>query len=290
MTSTVSQALRYYTHARQMDHEVGSIRASTLTKLREFCGMLAEHLPQEQLVEELRPNDFRALVLNASKRWGPLRLRQLQQFLKGWLEWLEEEGVIERRPRLGKLPTPPVQITPKQTFSPLENRMLWDQGDRITRIVMGLGLFAGCNCSDIEQLGPDSIDGQWFVQPRAKTGRARRAALPSFLVAELAQVELPLPSQRGPLTARATTKLWQQRSTRILGASRPFTGWRTTLRTIAGQVDGEALELAVMGHSPSLAAKQLGRAQVGLEHYVRVDAISDDRLRAIRKTVLDWLA
>ncbi|MCP4012660.1 MAG: hypothetical protein GY728_06055 [Phycisphaeraceae bacterium] len=290
MSATVSQALDYYLTARQIDLEVGSLRPSSMSKLREFCGMLRAHLPESELVESLTPSHFRDVILNASQRWGPLRLRQLRQFLKGWLDWCEEDGVIERRPRLGKLPQPPVHIVPKPAYLASEYRELWSQGDRITRIIMGLGLFAGCNCSDIEQLSPESIDGQWFVQPRAKTGRARRAALPSFLISEINQAKLPLWSQRGPLTAKATTKLWQNRSSRILGERRSFTSWRTTLRTIAGQVDGEALELAVMGHSPSLASKQLGRAQVGLEHYVRIDAISDDRLRSIRKAVLDWLA
>lgn len=287
---TTSEALSRFIQNKTFEVEVGAVRPATLTKAEEFVAMLGENLPDTE-VEALDPQDFRRLIQSASKRWGPLRLKQLRAFVLGWLRWcLEDEGLIERMPRTGSLKTPKVVAKPKETYTPEEIRTLFNDLDSYGRSLLGLGLFAGLNCSDIEHLTPASLDGHWFVQPRQKTGRPRRALLPAFVVSEVNRVGLPLSTKRGgATTALKVSTYWRNRTLRHLGQSRPFTALRTTLRTVAGHADGEALEIAVMGHSGDAASQHTGRASVGLTHYVAAQGITDERLRSIRRAVLDWL-
>ncbi|MDB4628073.1 hypothetical protein OAF82_00615 [bacterium] len=291
-TVPVPQAIDAFLHAKEVAVQVEQIRPATLTKIRELSEMVREGLPRDVPVEQLKTSDFRELIVHASRRWGPIRLKHLRSFVRTWIRWCHEiEGIIDVPPRLGDMPSKPVRITPKPLYTPAEFRHLWERLDAFGRSVMGLGLFAGCNGSDLEYVSPESFDGQWFVQPRQKTGRPRRAALPSFVIAEIKEAGLPLKTKRGgPTNARRISWYWRNVSTKHLGGPRPYTSWRTTLRTVAGQVDGEALEMAVMGHAGETASRITGRAAVGLTHYVRADSISDDRLRAIRKALLDWLA
>ena len=187
---TTSEALSRFIENKSFEVEVGAVRPATLTKAEEFVAMLGENLPNTE-VEALDPQDFRRLIQTASKRWGPLRLKQLRAFVLGWLRWcLEDEGLIERMPRTGSLKTPKVVAKPKETYTPEEIRTLFNDLDSYGRSLLGLGLFAGLNCSDIEHLTPAALDGQWFVQPRHTTTRLATAALVmSFGVAGIALAE-----------------------------------------------------------------------------------------------------
>ena len=103
-------------------------------------------------------------------------------------------------------------------------------------------------------------------------------------------VGLPLSTKRGgATTALKVSTYWRNRTLRHLGQCRPFTALRTTLRTVAGHADGEALEIAVMGHSGEAASQHTGRASVGLTHDVAAQEFTDERLRSIRRAVLDLL-
>lgn len=156
---TTSEALSRFIQNKTFEVEIGSVRPATLTKAEEFVAMLGENLPDTE-VEDLDPQDFRRLIQTASKRWGPLRLKQLRSFVLGWLRWcLEDEGLIERMPRTGSLKTPKVVAKPKETYTPAEIRTLFNELDPFGRSLLGLGLFAGLNCSDIEHLTPAALDG-----------------------------------------------------------------------------------------------------------------------------------
>ena len=279
-----SEALTLY-RAHQ-DHKVamGIIRASTRGNNLQLLAELG--VLREALVAELMPRDFEQLMAHSAGHWGACRLRQFRHFINGWLGWLEESGYIQHRPKTGKMETPRYRPVPKQVYTPAELRQLWDAGNGLTRSLLGLGLFAGMNCADVAELTEEYLQGQWMVQPRTKTGIPRRAFLPSWVVSELS---FPMRTTRGVIHRRQVSTYWRDTTRRLWGAPRPFTALRTTLRTVAGHVDAEALEMCVMGHTPASAAAELGRNRVGLEHYVRADAISDDRLRAITREVSAWL-
>ena len=153
-TIATSEALSRFIQNKTFEVEVGAVRPATLTKVEEFVAMLGENLPDTE-VEALDPQDFRRLIQTAAKRWGPLRLKQLRAFVLGWIRWcLEDEGLIERMPRTGSLKTPKVVAKPKETYTPEEIRTLFNDLDSYGRSLLGLGLFAGLNCSDIEHLTP----------------------------------------------------------------------------------------------------------------------------------------
>ena len=128
-TITTSEALARFIQNKTFEVEVGSVRPATLTKAEEFVSMLGENLPDTD-VEALDPQDFRRLIQTASKRWGPLRLKQLRSFVLGWLRWcLEDEGLIERMPRTGSLKTPKVVAKPKETYTPEQIRTFFNDLD-----------------------------------------------------------------------------------------------------------------------------------------------------------------
>ena len=171
-TIATSEALSRFIQNKTFEVEVGAVRPATLTKVEEFVAMLGENLPDTE-VEAPDPQDFRRLVQSASKRWGPLRLKQLRAFVLGWLRWcLEDEGLIERMPRTGSLKTPKVVANPQETYTPAEIRTLFYELDPFGRSLLGLGLFAGLNCSDIEHLTPDGR-GEWSRPPSLDEARRR---------------------------------------------------------------------------------------------------------------------
>ena len=116
-TITTSQTLARFLQNKTFEVEVGAVRPATLTKAEEFVAMLGENLPDTE-VEAPDPQDFRRLIQSPSKRWGPLRLKQLRAFVLGWLRWcLEDEGLIERMSRTGSLKTPKVVAKPEETYT-----------------------------------------------------------------------------------------------------------------------------------------------------------------------------
>ena len=267
------------------------ISQHTLLDYEALSQKLEDCLPGRELTM-LKPSHFRTAFELAGKSWSPTRLHKLKIYLKSWLKFLGEEGLMSSVPATGRLQLPKKTRTVKRIYTPGEIRALWQDSDRpMYRSMIGLGLFGGTNCGDLQDLSEDHFDGQYFIRPRVKTGNPRRAWLPSFVVKE---IHAPLVTKYGTLRSCSVSNLWAQFTQRVLGERRQYTALRTTLRTVAGQVDGEACELAVMGLSPSSASGTLGRSVVGLNHYVNVAGISDDRLRAVGKSIMtymqSWLA
>ena len=266
--------------------DVGIIKQATADDSLDFGLMVKSGLPDTE-VETLTPTDFRALVATAAKRWGAVRLRRLRHFTRGWVRWLHDEGLVESPPRTGPMESPQYRPAPKRVYTPDELRRIWDDGEPRLQLMLGLGLFVGMNCSDIAQCGPESFDGNWCTQPRVKTGISRRAYVPSYVIS--LQHHLPLSTVHGPMNNRRCSAYWYQSMNRIFSRNLPFTGLRTTLRTVAGHVDPEALEMRVMGHTGASAASATNRSRVGLEHYVNLEGISDKRLRSISKAMTEYV-
>ncbi|MCP4836940.1 MAG: hypothetical protein GY895_19490 [Phycisphaera sp.] len=150
-TVPVPQAIDAFLHAKEVAVQVEQIRPATLTKIRELSEMVREGLPRDVPVEQLKTSDFRELIVHASRRWGPVRLKHLRSFVRTWIQWCREiEGIIDVPPRLGDMPSKPVRITPKPLYTPAEFRHLWERLDSFGRSVMGLGLFAGCSGESLD--------------------------------------------------------------------------------------------------------------------------------------------
>ena len=284
MHTTEGLALFITYHASRASS--GLLSDHTLKDYRALHRALSELVPDTE-VSELKPSDFRQILATAGQGWGSTRVRKLKVYIVSWLKWLDEEGVVESIPKTGKLQIPRRVRTAKPIYTPAELRSLWQAAQRpLLRALLGMGLFAGANCGDLQNLEKSHFCGQFFIRARVKTGNPRRAWIPSFV---LANISTPLITKYGHLRASSVTGMWRAFTIKTLGENRPFTALRTTLRTIAGQVDGEAAEMAVMGLSSSAASAHLGRSVVGLEHYVNVSGISDDRIRAVGKAVMKYM-
>lgn len=281
----------FYAFRRYQDYrlELGVIRQPTHQELQHLIEKIEPIFPDRE-VEDLVPEDFRGVLLVLSKRWGPARLKRARHFLKSWIRYLADEGLISTVPITGRLETPTYRPRPKDIYSPEEINRFWERGHDLCKTILGLGLYAGLNPADLVSLRNEHIDGQWLIQPRAKTNAPRRIHLPSKLVSIIDRHGLPLRTRVGVVTDRnRISGLWRDWSRRILGASKPFTGLRTTLRTIGGEFDPEAVEIAVLGHQGATAAKVLGRSTVSLSHYVNPHGISDARLRRLSRKVTEYV-
>lgn len=279
----VSEGFAAFGRYQDFRLELGIIRQPTHQELHYLIHKIQPIFPDRE-IEALVPEDFRRVLIVLSKRWGAARLRRVRHFLGSWIRYLADEGLLSAVPITGRLETPTYRPRPKDIYSPQEINRLWEGGHDLCRTILGLGLYAGLNPSDLVSLRRQHIEGQWLIQPRAKTNAPRRVHLPSHLVSIVDRQSLPLRTRVGVLNDRnRVSGLWRDWTRRFLGASRPFTGLRTTLRTIGGEIDPEAVEIAVLGHQGATAAKALGRSTVSLSHYVNPHGISDARLRRLTK-------
>ena len=280
----VSQAIDQYLTHEAHRLALGIIKGPSLDRAREFALRAQQFLP-EQLVSELGPADFRELMARASERWGCLRLRHLRVWVRSWLKFLVEEGHISQAPRTGTMQSPPYRPKPKHVYSPAELRTMLEHPRPIVGAVCGLGLWAGMNCGDVTALEPEHFDGHWVSQPRQKTGAARLAYVPSWVMAQLAETGIPIRSKYGTLKRRSVSTMWRDETQKLLGKPLPFTGLRTTLRSVVGHLDPEAVELSIMG----LSASPLAGTPVAIKHYMSRDSISRERLRAVSKALTEYV-
>ncbi len=284
----VSQGFFAFRKYQDYRLEMGIIRQPTHQELHYLVDKIEPIFPDRE-IEELLPEDFRKVLIVLSKRWGSARLRRVRHFLGSWLRYLADEGLIASVPITGRLETPTYRPRPKDIYSPEEINRIWNAGHDLCRMILGLGLYAGLNPSDLVSLRPQHIAGQWLIQPRVKTNAPRRVHLPSHLVSLLERHGLPLRTRVGVLDDRnRISGLWRDWTRRSLGASKAFTGLRTTLRTIGGEIDPEAVEIAILGHQGATAAKVLGRSTVSLSHYVNPLGISDARLRRLTRATTTY--
>ena len=260
------------------------IREATYQRSLEMAREARLRLPDIP-VDTLDQSHWQKAQTALTGRWGAIRLRHFAGWCRGWMTWALEQGHAHPHQQVAIEP-PRWRPQPKSIYSPGEIHTMWTRGNRFVRSILGLGLFAGFTPSDCETIQPTDLDGQWLVMARTKTGVSRRCWLPSWVVAEL---ELPLTGGRKPVSRRRVSCLWRDTSRRYLGHARPYTALRTTLRTVAGGVDPEVLEMCVMGHTPGSTAVITGANRVGLEHYVRVDAIDPARIRRVGQKVIVWL-
>lgn len=283
----VLDAHRSYTDFLQYRCEIGMLKPVSLKASLEIGDLVFSCLPGQAEVESLQPQDFRELLLKASKRWGPARLRRLKHWLSGWLRWLSEEGLISSLPITGRLEVPVYRATPKQLIRPDQVRAIWKTGHPVLRACLALGLYCGANPSDLANAKPKHIRDSFFIQPRTKTGQARRAHLP--LLARRAALEaLPLTTARGEMNNRRISALWRDHTRRLFGSPIPLTSTRTTLRTVCSGIADEVLETSVMGHTAASAAMALGR-NVNLKHYLNLEGVDDRVLRKISRKMTEYI-
>ena len=284
----VSAGLTSYDNFVSYKLDLGIIRPVSAESSRELGRMAAKHLPTKVEVESLTPDHFRYVLSAASETWGASRLRQLRLWLRAWIRWLGEEGLITSVPNTGKLLTPTYRPKPKDVVTPEQAKVIWNSGHKNLRCMLALGLFAGTNPSDLSDTKPEHIEGQFFIKARSKTGTPRRAHLPSWICA-VAHQALPLRTVHGLVTPRRLTNYWRDCTRRMFGSPFPYTACRTTLRTVCSGVADEVLECLVMGHTPASAASSLGKNAVGLKHYLNLSAVDDEKLRSISKKMTDYL-
>lgn len=283
----VEDAHRSYVEYLNYRCQLGMLKPVSLKASLELGSLVLSCLDGSVQLEDLQPQDFRRILSTASERWGNARLRRLKHWLSGWLKWLSDEGLVSSMPITGRLEVPVYRPQPKQLITADQVRRLWKTEHPVLRACLALGLYAGANPSDLANANASDISGSFFIQPRTKTGQARRAHLP--LMARRAALQaLPLTSSQGRMSNRRISSLWRDHTRRIFGKSFPFTSCRTTLRTICSGIADEVLETSVMGHTPASASVSLGRS-ANLKHYLNTSGVDDDVLRQISRKMSEYL-
>ncbi len=95
----VAEALDSYLHHHHYRLKVGVLRQATFADLTEMIDTIRPLFPDTE-VEDLKPQDFKSVIIVLSDRWGSVRLRRLRHFLRGWLKFLSDEALIASVPGL----------------------------------------------------------------------------------------------------------------------------------------------------------------------------------------------
>ena len=281
----VSQAIDQYLTHEAHRLALGIIKGPSLDRAREFALRARQFLP-EQLVSELswaQPTSVSSWLVQANAGavagCGTCGSGFAAGSSSSWRKGTSASRHVRApcsHPRTGPSPSTCIHLR--------SSARCWSTPGP-SSVPLRAGPVAGMNCGDVTALEPEHFDGHWVSQPRQKTGAARLVYVPSWVMDQLTETGIPIRSKYGTLKRRSVSTMWRDEAQKLLGKALPFTGLRTTLRSVVGHLDPEAVELPVMG----LSASPLAGTPVAIKHYMSRDSISRERLRAVSKAVTEYV-
>ncbi len=264
--------------------------------------IVVETIGRSVPVSHLGPRDFGKLRDVLSKRWGPTKLRNNMQYVRGIFNWAKAEGLIAETPLYGTQFEKPAakqvravkSAKGQRMMTPAEIRELLATASPNVKVCILLAANAGVGPSDLARLTIGAIDLKtgWISYPRHKTGVARRFPLwPETAAAireALAVRPAPAPGSEDVLLLRTRGQAYTSRRNELISdtfrlefpaAKHTLYDLRRGFQTIGEQAGDPVAVSAIMGHAP--------RSNDMAAMYRQ--AIDDDRLRAVVDVVHDWL-
>jgi integrase len=307
---TVKDVCNAYLNAKQARVDSGELSARTWMDGKEACDLIVGQFGRQRLVSDLRADDFNRLRARMARRWGPVRLGNVINRVKGVFKHGLESGLIDRpvcygpefrRPSAGVLRRHRASNGEKMFEAPALRELIGAAPAPLKAMVL-LGVNAGFGNNDVASLPLSALDLDrgWINFPRPKTGIARRCPLwpESVEAIREALASRPAPGNSadaqtaflmssGRRWVRVTEKSRTDNLSVVfaallkkVGAYREgvsFYTLRHVFRTVADEVrDPVAIDL-IMGHADTTMAG----------HYR--ERISDDRLKAVSDRVHRWL-
>ncbi len=293
-TLTLRMAVNEYLTTKLAAVDAGEISARWHADLKAACKVLLG-LGADRPVVTLRPSDFAKLRAAASVDLGPVALGNFVQRVRGVFKWLYESELIDKPIRFGPdFEKPPRRLVrlnradsgPKM-LEPEDCRRLIESANPQLRAMILLALNCGFGQTDCSELPRSAVKMGWIDFRRPKTGAPRRC--PLWPETEAAIASLPIGdsvfvTEGGHKLVRMgrhridSVALAYGRLARRLGiAQTGFYTLRHVHRTIAGEAKDRDAAGLIMGHVDDSMAGNY------------VQAISDERLKAVTDKIHDWL-
>ena len=305
---TVGKLCNLYLATQAARVEVGALAPRTGQTRRLVTDRLVGFFGPGRLVEDIRPDDFEALLRALPKTWGMAAKSTFIVVARSVFNYAAapDQRLISQSVPFGLAFRPASKREWRRHRAENGERLFTAEQLRLAIAAAGApfraALLLGINCafgnSDVAQLPWSAVRGEWLDFPRPKTGEPRRAWLwPETREAlEVVHVQGRRPAnpadawrvfltREGRPWVRLVGSAWSDSictTTRelfkrlgIIGRS--FYDLRRTFRTVADEVPDTPVINLIMGHSdPSMGAVYRQR-------------IDDGRIRRVCEHVRQWL-
>jgi integrase len=303
---TVKDMANLFLNAKQARVDHHDLSPRTWQGYKEAADEVVAAFGKRRLVIDLGPADFSTLWDRLAKRWGPVRLGNVVQYVRTLFKFAYDSDLIDRPVRFGPTFKKPTRKTLRihraksgaKLFTAEEILRLIDNAGQPLKAMILLGINCGFGNADCGRLPMCALDLEqgWIDYPRPKTGIPRRCPLWSETMQALREALANRPEPKdpehaglvfvtkygncwakdtpdGPIT-KETTKLLRQLD---MNGHRSFYSLRHTHRTVADEAKDQPAADFLMGHeSPHMST-------------VYRERISDERLKAVTDYVRRWL-
>jgi integrase len=305
---TIKDLANAYLDHKQELVDAGELSPRSWADYKECCDLLVDHLGKGRIVEDVGPEDFAALRGKLTKKWGPTRVGNVIQRVRGVFKFAADNGLIQRtivygqgfkRPsrktiRLHRAKKGPKLFSREEILSLLLFAPVHLESMLLLAINCGFG---NADCGQLP-LSVLNLDTGWIDFPRPKTGIPRKCKLWPETVAALREALAERPQPKDPEHAGLVFitkygKPWAKdtpdgpickemaKLLKALGINgREGLGFYTlrhTFRTVADECKDQPAVDFTMGHEvPHMSA-------------VYRETISDARLKAVTDYVHAWL-
>ena len=284
------------TYLTDFEQNIGKPRR-TLDRFNTLKRILPEAGKQiglDKHLDKLIPADFSQYVSWCFDKYAATTVQTHFNGVKACLNWVYNEGFIDRPIRLKKLKVPADVLrkhrnAKKKTYTAPEVARLLDAADDWLKVAIYLALYAGYLPVDLKSAPASVLDGDCISFARGKTGRLRRAYLPEEAVILLnkqqvyrRETDALLPTRYGKKrtkTSNSHTKSLQTLNERLgIDVTPAFEGFRKVCRTVTGGCDPEASRVITGQQHDAIA-----------EVYLDNTLIGRDRLIACRDAMTAWI-
>jgi integrase len=297
----------YLTHKQSLV-DSGELSPRSWADYKESCDLLIAHFSRGRLVDDIGPEDFANLRGRMTKKWGPTRVGNVIQRVRGVFKFAVDNGLVCKPVVYGQGFKRPSRKTIRLQRAK-KGPKLFTREEILTLLLFApvhleamllLGINAGLGNSDIGNLPLSVLDLErgWLDYPRPKTGIPRRCWLWPETVAAIKEAiaERPMPKElahAGLVFITKYGKPWFKETPdgpickemakllHSLGINgRKGIGFYTlrhSFRTVADEAKDQPAVDFVMGHEvPHMSS-------------VYRETISDERLRAVAHHVRNWV-
>ena len=302
---TVEELVNRWLDFKKRRIATGELSARCWDEYKALCVLVVETWGRNRAALDLGPSDFAKLREIMAAKWGPVRLGNQVQYVRGIFRWAAKENLLAM-PAYGAGFVKPSAKTVRaarnshgiRMMGPEKiHRLLKAAGTNLKAMVL-LAANGGVGPSDIARLPITALDlkAAWVNYPRHKTQVARRFPLWKETVAALQAVLASRPTPRPGcenlvfLTAGGASYIGNLHGERIAAEFRAackvakieghgMYDLRRGFQTVADGARDPVATSFVMGHAPAAGDMAATYRQT----------IDDDRLKAVVNVVRTWL-
>lgn len=306
--TTVKEVVNKFLNHKKQQVAAGELSSLTWTEYKTATDLLISALGKGRVVADLGPDDFAALRAKMSKRWGPVRVGNVVQYVRCVFRFAYDNDLIDKPVRYGQ----GFKKTSKKTlrlhrasqgaklFTAAEIHKLLDAAGPQLRAMVLLGVNCGLGNTDCARLPLTAVnlDTGWLDYPRPKTGVGRRCPLWGETVTAIreALAKRPTPKNEADAGLVFVTKYgasWAGNAT-----DHPISAAFARLLKAAGVNGRRGLGFYTLRHvfrtvsdgaKDPIAADALLGHEIAAMSTVHREAIDDDRLKAVVNHIHEWL-